>query len=413
MVCSIGLVAAGTAVSGVAIPVSGRAALWGWNADGQLGDNSSTSSKVPVSVDTSGILAGKTITAISAGEYHSCAVADGRAYCWGLNVAGGLGNNDNNSSKVPVSVDTSGILAGRTITAISAGAYHSCAVADGRAYCWGYNFDGELGNGSFMDALVPVAVDTSGMLAGKTITAISVGYYHSCAVADGRAYCWGLNVSGQLGNNSTTKSSVPVSVSTSGVLAGKTISAIGAGERHTCAVAEGRAYCWGNNDYGKLGNNSTVPSKVPVAVDISGVLASASIIAVSVGYEHTCVLSDGLAYCWGYNGDGELGSGGSSSKVPVAVDTSGVLAGKTIEALSAGGYRTCAIADRRAYCWGSNGNGALGNNGAAASPVPVAVDISGVLGGKTVTALDCGYEHSLALFAIGAAATYRGGRGAR
>ena len=109
-------------------------------------------------------------------------------------------------------------------------------------------------------------------------------------------------------------------------------------------------------------------------------------------------MSDGLAYCWGYNGDGELGYGGSTSKIRLLWDTSGVLAGKTIEALSAGGYRTCAIADRRAYCWGSNGNGALGNNGAAASPVPVAVDTSGVLGGKTVTALDCGFEHSLALF---------------
>ncbi len=88
VVGSIGLIAGGTAVSGVSFPVSGRAATWGWNADGQLGDNSSTSSTVPVVVDTSGVLAGKTITAVSAGDYHSCAVADGRAYCWGLNVSG-------------------------------------------------------------------------------------------------------------------------------------------------------------------------------------------------------------------------------------------------------------------------------------------------------------------------------------
>jgi hypothetical protein len=184
-----------------------------------------------------------------------------------------------------------------------------------------------------------------------------------------------------------------------GVLSGKTISGISTGSKHTCAVAEGRAYCWGNNDNGKLGNDSTVASKVPVAVDVSGVLAGATVVAVSAGYEHSCAVSDGLAYCWGYNGDGELGSGGSSSQVPVAVDTSDALAHKTIESLSAGGYSTCAIADGRAYCWGSDGNGALGNNGVAASPVAVAVDTSAVLGGKTVTALDCGYEHSLALFA--------------
>ena len=197
---------------------------------------------------------------------------------------------------------------------------------------WGYNVDGELGNGTSTGALVPVAVDPSGVLAGKNIAALSVGYLHSCAVADGRGYCWGRNTEGQLGNNSTTNSSVPVPVSTSGVLAGKTIGAISAGAKHTCAVAEGRAYCWGNNDNGKLGDDRhhTADSKVPVAVDISGVLAQlASIIAVSGWGTNTparCPMAWPTAGAttatenWGPSGVG------SSSKVPVAVDTSGVLA---------------------------------------------------------------------------------------
>ena len=149
-------VVAGMAVAGsvlvapqvVAEPTAGRAASWGDNQYGQLGNNSTAGSAVPVAVDTAGVLAGKTVTAISTGSYHSCAVADGRVYCWGNNGYGQLGNNTTTDSSVPVAVNTDGVLAGRTVIAISTGAYHSCAVADGKAYCWGYNGDGQLGNNS-------------------------------------------------------------------------------------------------------------------------------------------------------------------------------------------------------------------------------------------------------------------------
>ena len=112
------------------------------------------------------------MTAVSAGGSHSCAVADGKAYCWG---SGMLGNNTWGNSRVPVAVDTSGVLAGKTVTAVSAGGSHSCAVADGKAYCWGSGFSGVLGNNGTDDARVPVAVDTSGVLADRTVTAVSAG----------------------------------------------------------------------------------------------------------------------------------------------------------------------------------------------------------------------------------------------
>jgi alpha-tubulin suppressor-like RCC1 family protein len=230
------------------------------------------SSTVPVAVSTSGVLSGKTVTAIGVGYDHACAIASGKAYCWGTNSSGQLGNGTMVSSTVPVAVNTSGVLSGKTVTAIGTGTYATCAVASGQAYCWGYNFFGELGNGTGNSSTVPVAVNTSGVLSGKTVTVIGVGDSHTCAVASGQAYCWGTNWSGQLGNGTTFNSNVPVAVSTSGILSGKMVTAIGTGgQQFACAIASGQAYCWGFNAYGQLGNGTRNSSTVPVAVIAPGV----------------------------------------------------------------------------------------------------------------------------------------------
>ena len=207
---------------------------------------------------------------LSASFYHSCAIAlNGRAYCWGSGNSGKLGNGSTASSRVPVAVNTSGVLAGKTIKQISAGENHTCAIAsDNRAYCWGSGNNGQLGNGSTADSRVPVAVNMSGALAGKTIKQILAGGDHGCVVAsDDKMYCWGLNNNGELGNNSSVNSSVPVAVNADGVLAGKTIRQMSAGFSSTCAVDSGYGiYCWGYNSNGQLGNNSTNNSRVPTYV---------------------------------------------------------------------------------------------------------------------------------------------------
>ncbi len=164
-------------------------------------------------------------------------VAGGAPYCWGWNDYGQLGNGMTSNSSVPVAVDMSGVLAGKTVSAVSGGSNHSCVVAGGAPYCWGYNGSGRLGNGMTSNSSVPVAVDTSGVLAGKTVTAVSAGGYHSCAVGDGAPYCWGANYYGQLGDGTVTSSSLPVAVSTSGVLAEKMTTAVSAGDSHTTAIA--------------------------------------------------------------------------------------------------------------------------------------------------------------------------------
>ena len=217
-------------------------ATWGGNNSGQLGNGITDYRKAPVVVDASGVLAGKTVTAISTGTLHSLALtSNGRVYAWGSNLEGRLGDGTatTHTHRVPIAVDTSGVLAGKTITAISAGYAHSLALSsDGRVYAWGSNYNGRLGTGTAPSSKVPVGVDTSGVLAGKTITAISAGADHSLALSStGRVYAWGLNAYGELGDGTITHRTVPVAVDTSGVLAGKIVTAISAGYQHSLALA--------------------------------------------------------------------------------------------------------------------------------------------------------------------------------
>lgn len=358
---------------------SSRLYCWGDNSDGQLGNGNNTTSSIPSLVDTTGVLAGKTITALSSGGHHACVLASGRPYCWGQGNYGQLGNNLASSSNVPVAVDNTGVLSGKAITAIAAGGYHTCVIASGQPYCWGAAGFGRLGNGMVSgQSNVPIAVDTTGVLSGKTITAIAPGTSHTCAIAsDQAAYCWGLNNNYQIGNPSVSGyTAVPVAVDTTTGLAGKTVTIIASGVYHTCAVASGQMYCWGNNGYGQIGNNTTAMQASPAAVTTSGVLGGKNISSVTVGYYHTCAVASGQVYCWGYNGFGSVGNSSSVDvSAPVAVDTSGFLYGKTVTAIGRGDYHTCAVASGQIFCWGWNNNSQLGSTVSGQSSVPVPVQM--------------------------------------
>ena len=321
---------------------------------------------------------------IIGGFGYVCAVAlDGRVYCWGSNSNGKIGSGNTSSALVPSAVKISGALVGKVIKQIepSSAGNHSCVIAsDDKAYCWGHNGFGQLGNNNTVNSLTPVAVDTAGVLASKTIKQIASGGISSCVIAsDDKAYCWGSNNFGQLGNGNLKNSSTPTPVSTTGVLAGKTIKQITAGNSYFCVIAsDDKAYCWGGGRRGALGNGSTLSLVIstPTPVSTTGVLAGKTIKQITAGTEFTCAIaSDDKAYCWGSNSSGQLGNNSTiNSGVPVAVNTSGVLAGKTIKQISAGSSHTCAIAsDDKAYCWGSNSSGELGNNSTINSGVPTHV----------------------------------------
>lgn len=145
---------------------------------------------------------------LSAGAYHSCAVVSGVAKCWGQNDYGALGNGTTSASSAPVSVGGGSGTSGWT--AISAGRYHACGVRSGVALCWGYNSDGELGNGTNVASSAPVNVGGGGGTSGWT--SVSAGYHHACGVRSGAFLCWGDNYYGQLGTGTNATSLVPTPV---------------------------------------------------------------------------------------------------------------------------------------------------------------------------------------------------------
>ena len=242
-----------------ALTNEGKAYCWGWNQYGRLGNNSTTNSSTPVAVQ---MPAGVSFQSIAAGNIHACALTtEGKAYCWGWNQYGQLGNNSTANSSTPVAVQ---MPAGVSFQSIAAGNIHTCALTTtGQAYCWGYGGSGQLGNNSTAISRIPVAVQ---MPAGVSFQFIAAGYYHTCALTnEGKAYCWGQGSSGRLGNNSTTDSRIPVAVQ---MPAGVSFQSIAAGSLHTCALTtQNKAYCWGL----ELGGDSITGSLTPLAVSSAGV----------------------------------------------------------------------------------------------------------------------------------------------
>jgi alpha-tubulin suppressor-like RCC1 family protein len=321
----------------------------------------------------------------STGGNHSCALnAGGRAFCWGFGFFGQLGNGSTANTAVPAAV--AGDL---TFMAVDADANRTCAITTGvQAYCWGRGF---LGNGTVAEAqTTPSAVS-----GGLSFQAITLGSNHSCALTTaGQAYCWGSGSQGTLGTGTEAQQLVPAAVS--GDL---TFTAISAGDGHTCGIAtDGQLYCWGANVLGRLGNGGAENQLVPGPV--SGGLTFA---AASAGSTHTCgITTDGNAYCWGSGGFGQLGSG-----FTLAVFTPRLVSGDlSFDAIAAGGLHTCGIATGgQAYCWGNNASGELGNGLRLVTSVPAAVS-----GGLAFASIDAGTSLSCGVTPDGQVYCWGGGR---
>jgi alpha-tubulin suppressor-like RCC1 family protein len=344
--------------SSCALLAGGSVECWGGNDQGQLGNDSTTDSHVPV--PAAGLSSG--VLALAGGPHDACALSAGSVACWGSNAHYQLGNSAGLVSLAPVVV--AGLAPG--VLAVAAGGYHTCALTSvGAVQCWGYNNShGQLGNGSTTDSVVPVAV--KGLSSGAL--ALAAGADHTCAVtAAGGVVCWGDNSRGQLGDGSTTERHAPVDVMglSSGVVA------LAAASGHTCArTGAGAVQCWGSNSGGQLGDGTFLESHAPVAVK-----GLASVTAIAAGGDHTCAITSGGALlCWGGNGSGELGINSTASS-PLPAQVKGLSSG--VVAVAAGAWRTCAVTSAgAAKCWGDDSHGGLGDDSTAQSLVPV--DVTGL-----------------------------------
>jgi alpha-tubulin suppressor-like RCC1 family protein len=333
---------------------------WGGNPFGQFGNGSLTGSNIPVQILA--LPGGMTSISAGPGVGSACGVAAGTAYCWGNNAFGQLGDGTQTSSAAAKAV--SGLSTG--VLSVAVGATFACALTSapadagggGAVSCWGDNTAGQLGNGSATATLVPGPVQ--GLSGG--VMAVALGPYSACALlADGTVRCWGSNTYGQLGDGTHTTRLMPTPVAS---LSG--VTALSLGWWTTCALASGGVECWGDNTFGELGNDTTVPNST-TPVTVSGLASGAT--SISVGQTSACAVVAGGLQCWGLGPIGNALGPITSYTRPQAVigPTSGVTE------VSVAAWFACAIVRQDVRCWGFNTAGELGNNGAEDSFLPTAV----------------------------------------
>ncbi len=455
-----------------AVTGAGGVSCWGLGDYGQNGDgtNAFVTAPVPVNGLTSGF------KSVAMGERFTCAVSrEGMLKCWGRNDWGNLGDGSNQWRNTPITPSSMD----ENVRQVTAGWYHACAVmATGTLRCWGHNDEFELGDKTNVRRMRPVGVATvkapvvttqdttigtlsmpvnkfrlgmapftfdavstnrpaavtytstnpsvavlnastrtvtvvgvgtayirASIPATSTqsaavslarievsdieITSIRTGYHNSCAISrTSEVLCWGNNDWGQLGDG--TNAGTAVAKRALGV---GSVADVATGHHHTCAVTTlGGVKCWGYGGNGQLGNGSNANSSVPVMV--TGL--SSGVAQVDAGYQHTCALTTGGGVkCWGYNGRGQLGDGSTDNRA-VPVDVAGLTSG--VVAIDLGWEHSCALlATGAVKCWGYNGHGEVGDNSTTDRDTPR--QVSGLTSG--VKAISSGFYHSCALTSTG------------
>lgn len=369
-----------------------------------------------VAIDGSGFMKTVDFVEVSSGYSSSCAIAtDGWAYCWGNNNSGQLGNGSTAISSVPVAILHGDMPTNSTVVSIEVGGEVVCIVAsDNKAYCWGNNEYGQLGNGSMINSSSPVLVASGEIPAGVSILKIVSSAYSTCILgSDSQGYCWGLDIS-TTPKLLISRGDIPVGVEAIDIVklsdaysvcilasdgwvycsqalgvglsfaalprgdvsAGETLTALsGKDSGHACVVSSNNnVYCWGLNHGGQLGNGGMIASgnTTPVRVLAGEIPPGAIVTKVSAGINGSCIVTTvGEAYCWGAHANS------INSTTPVALPRGEIPSGTKIDSITIGTQGSCLVAaNNTAYCWGYGYSGRLGNGSDQDSAVPVLVTSS-------------------------------------
>jgi alpha-tubulin suppressor-like RCC1 family protein len=330
-----------------AVTKSGAVKCWGMNDKGQLGDGTTTYRST--ATDVIGLYSG--VATVSAGGDHTCAVLeDGRVKCWGNNLFGQLGDGTTVQRNAPVDV----IELNSKVATVSAGNDHTCALTTtGGVKCWGLNEHGQLGDGTTIDRHTPVDV----LNMSDSIRAIAINFLRNCALTtSGGVKCWGDNgFWGQRWEPTRIARSTPVEISylSSG------IKAIAAGVAYNCALTtDGKVKCWEDHQQGECQLEDGTPVDCATPWEVTGL--SHEVTAIAVSSRYLCfLLKVGEVQCMGNNGSGQLGDGTTTDRdTPVyVIGLSG-----DVTAITVGNEHTCVLtAADEVKCWGYNSYGRLGD----------------------------------------------------
>ncbi len=360
-----------------ALKSDGSAWCWGRNDQGQLGDDTQNNSYRPVRAEG---LEGA--SAITAGFNHTCALKDGSVWCWGDDDRSQIGDADEGDKHAPVEIGLTDVVT------LDAGGDHTCAVTSAnQVLCWGFNNSGQIGNGTNATQLIPQ------LLYGVKADLISARANHTCVYTNesSEMRCWGRNDYGQLGDGLREDS--PLWKLVSGVSG--PVTALAAGQLHSCVYVDGSGVtCWGRNDFGQLGLGDTLRSAV--AVDVPGVTAESG---VASGTNHSCALDTaGTVRCWGRNSDGYLGVEPPAEEIPAEMLGPISVAVTGGQAIYGGEGRTCVKTGATMLCWGSDGDGLLGDGTTGTTLTPTAITEAVA----TPSSISLGDNHTCAVDGAGA-----------
>jgi len=397
----------------ILVTTANRIFSWGENNFGQLGDGTESNRISPVEITSNfNLQVDDDITKISTKADHNLLLTSTNlVFTWGYNFYGQLGDGSNQSSSLPIMITPSFQLqSNENIESVYAGCQHSMAIStDNQVFTWGNNLYGQLGNKDTSNRLKPTEITSEFNLVSDEIVEVIAGQLHAFGISSsGKVYAWGLNGNGQLGIGTTSSIFTPVEITSAfNLLVGERVIEMSAGSNFSYAITSyGRVFAWGYNYY-RLGDGTTINRLSPVEITSNfNLVENEMIIKIEAGnYQSIAISSSNRVFTWGINQHGQLGDGTRmNSLLPIDITSNFDLAEKEeiINLISGENHSLVITSNNRVFAWGDNAFGQLGTNDNVDRLLPTEITTNFDLKvDETITSISSKLNHNLALSSSG------------